>query len=118
MKIADLGCNPIKQLNQNCKSKQQSSPMFKGELYIIGNPNKVSDLSQIVIGVVQEIEKNTLQRISEITKRTKNETSIAIIPIPSNFDTFGTQLVASLDKESILKGIPVQYSFTPSPKLN
>lgn len=53
-----------------------------------------------------------------MTIRIKNDNSIAIIPIPSNFDTFGTQLAASLEEESIVKGIPVQYNFKPSKKFH
>jgi len=116
MKITGLGYK--NQIKQNYKNEQQKSPAFKGELYIIGNPNKVPSLSEIVIGVVQEIEKRTLQGISEITKRIKNKNSIAIIPIPSNFDTFGAQLAASLEEESFSKAIPIKYIFKVSPKLN
>lgn len=73
MKIAVSNYNPANQINQVFNTKQQKSPAFQGDLYVVGNPKNVRELPKIINGVVQEIEKRTFQGINEITVRIKND---------------------------------------------
>ena len=119
MKITNLGYNPINQTCQNCKSKQQNSPAFKGSISIIGNRYKVLNFDSIVSGVANEIVTQTHQNLGYTSEIIKNKGSmVSIIPFISDFDHKGKQLAANLNAESLLKGIPVNFVFTSSPRLN